>query len=195
MRSDLLQPDVTLEEHAVLIEQRLEACSRRMQPEDLRALLGNAGRELVAVTVKCLEADSASIWLMSGDRTRLIVSHVHPANDSLMNRDQPLDKGLVSLVLRSEQPICENRVYEHRDHSKLTDESLGLTTCSMIAVPCYAGGVLRGVVSCVRVKSEPSAPDPREFDSADLARMSRLSNALEQILNFRLLSGLLGLDL
>ena len=195
MRSDLLQPDTVLSEHAPLIEQRLEACSRRMRPEDLGTLLGNAGRELVAVTVRSLEADSASVWLMSADRTRLIVSHAHPTNEDLLHRDQPLDEGLVSLVLRSEQPVCENRVYEHRDHSKRTDQSLGVITCSMIAVPCYAGGALRGVVSCVRVKANESAPDPPGFDSADLARMGRLSNALEQILNFRLLSGLLGLDL
>ena len=195
MLSDLLQPDATLIEYSSTIEQRLEACSRRMQPEDLRSLLGNAGRELVRVTTKTLEADSASIWLMSSDRTRLIVSHVFPANEDLMNRDQPLDEGLVSLVLKSEQPICENQVYEHLDHSKRTDQSLGVVTCSMIAVPFYAGGVLRGVVSCVRMKDDPEAPDPPAFTSADLARMSRLAKALEQMINFRFLSGILGLDL
>ncbi len=195
MLSQLLQPDTELSEHAARIEQRLEECARRMQPEYMGELLGQTGRELISLTIRTLQADSASIWLVDAEHTRLIVSHVEPMNELMYKREQPLDKGLVSLVLGSGQAVCENRVYDNARHSKRTDEALGKITCALMAVPLYVGGTLRGVVSCVKLKNNPEDPDPDGFTAPNLGRLKRLSAAIERILNYRMLVSILGLEL
>ncbi|NNE94069.1 MAG: GAF domain-containing protein [Verrucomicrobiales bacterium] len=195
MDSQLLQPDTALSEHASLIEQRLEDCAKRLQPEDMRDLLGPASRELVSVTVGALRGDSASLWLVDADHSRLIVSHVEPMDPDMMNREQPVDEGLVGLVLGSGQAVCENKVYENTQHSKRTDAALGTITCAMIAVPFYTGGTLRGVLSCVKLKDSEDDPDPDDFTAADLNRAKRLSSGLERLLNYRMLVAILGLEL
>lgn len=193
MLSDLIQEDLNLSEHAAAFEQRLDEEAHQLSPENLGELLGPAGQELVSVTIAALPADSASIWLVDSERTRMIVSHAEPPSD-LLNRKQSLDKGLISLVLASEQSVCENQVYEHAHHSKKIDKALGTVTCAMIAVPFYVGGVLRGVLTCVRLKDSPEAPDPPGFSAANLSRVKRLSSAIEQLLNYRILTGILGLE-
>ena len=195
MNSHWLQPVPALAEHTAEIEIHLERCAVNLQPEDLREMLGKAGREMVAVTVAALKVDSASIWLADRGRTRLIVSHVYPKDEALMNRAKPIGEGLVSLVLQSEQPLCENQVYSNAAHSRQTDEALGKVTCAMLAVPLHAGGEVCGVLSCVRMKDSADAPDPPSFSSANLARMRRLSKGIEHLLNYRMLSAILGLDL
>jgi hypothetical protein len=194
MSTLLLQPDLVLSEHAAAIEQRLDDCTRRLSPEDLEGLLGDAGRELVAVTIAALAADSASIWLVDAERTRMIVSHTEPRGD-LLGWEQPLEEGLISLVFASEQSICENQVYEHVQHSKRIDNALDKVTCAMIAVPFYVGGHLRGVLTCVRLKDSIEEPDPDGFTAADLGRVRRLSMAIERLLNYRILTALLGLEI
>jgi hypothetical protein len=193
MPSDLLQPDLNLSEHAALIEQRLDESASRLSPENLGELLGPSGREMASVTIAALPADSSSIWLVDAERTRLIVSHAEPPSD-IINQEQSLNEGIVSLVLGSEQAICENRVYEHAQHSKQIDAALGTVTCAMIAVPFYVGGALRGVLSCVRLKASAEAPDPPAFTAANLSRVKRLSSAIEQLLNYRIVAGILGLE-
>ena len=195
MLSQLLQPDTELSEHSLRIEQRLEECARRLQPEDMGELLGQTGRELISLTVTALGADSASIWQVDADHTRLIVSHVEPMNELMYKREQPLDKGLVTLVLGSGQAICENKVYANERHSKRTDEALGKITCALMAVPLYAGGSLRGVVSCVKMKDSIDDPDPEGFSAPNLGRLKRLSSAIERIVNYRMLVSILGLEL
>ena len=125
----------------------------------------------------------------------MIVSHTEPPSELLLNQEQSLDKGLVGLVLASEQSISENRVYENARHAKDIDSKLGKVTCAMIAVPFYVGGVLRGVLSCVKLKDSPDAPDPSGFSAANLSRVKRLSLAIEQILNYRIITGILDLEL
>ncbi len=195
MISQWLQPDPALSEHSTLIEKQLERCAGNLQPENLRELLGKAGREMVSVTVAAMQADSASIWLVDPEKTRLIVSHVSPIENNILHHSQPLDEGLVSLVVQSEQPICENEVYTNTGHSKKIDSVLSSVTSSMVAVPLYAAGDVRGVFSCVRIKDSMEAPDPPRFSSADLGRLRRLANGIEHILNYRMLSVILDLDL
>ena len=194
MSLDLIQPDPVLSEHAAALEKRLDETARQLSPENLGTLLGVSSRELVSVTISALPADSASIWLIDADHTHLIVSHTAPHSDALLDREQPLNEGLISLVLASEQSICENQVYEHAQHSKQVDSALGIVTCAMIAVPFYVGGNLRGVLSCVRLKDTPDAEDPPGFTAANLGRVERLSTAIERLLNYRILTACLGLE-
>lgn len=192
--SDSIQPDPVLSRNSATIEQRLAEVASELTAEDLEQLLGAAGREMASVTIAALQADSASIWLVDSGRTKLVVSHTEPNND-LLEREQPLNEGLISLVLGSEQSICENQVYQHAQHSKRIDSELSQITCSMIATPFYAGGELRGVLSCVKLKNSPDAPDPPGFSAANLSRITRLSTTLERLLNYRILTRILDLEI
>ncbi|MFT5471482.1 MAG: hypothetical protein ACI8UO_006616 [Verrucomicrobiales bacterium] len=189
-----IQPDPVLAQHSAAIEQRLVEAVNGLTTEDLEQLLGAVGREMVSVTIAALQADSASIWLADAARTKLVVCHSEP-NNGLLEREQPLNEGLISLVLGSEKSICQNQVYKNAQHSKRIDSELAQITCSMIAAPFYAGGQLRGVLSCVKLKDSLEAPDPPIFTAANLSRITRLSSAMERLLNYRILTRILDLEI
>lgn len=191
---DSIQPDPVLSQQSYTIEQRVGEAARSLTIDELDALLGVVGREMVSVTNLALEATSASIWLTDEERTKMVVSHSEPVSD-IIGREQPIDEGFVSLVFASEQAICENQVYEQAQHSKRIDAELGQVTCSMIATPFYLAGQLRGVLSCVKLKDSTDAPDPPPFTAANLNRVKRLATALERMLNFRILTRVLDLEL
>ena len=60
---------------------------------------------------------------------------------------QPLNRGIVSTVLASEQAFIENEVYKNARHDDKLNESLAQTTFAMIVVPFYFLNECRGVVS------------------------------------------------
>ena len=65
----------------------------------------------------------------------------------------------------------------------------------MIVTPFYMCGALRGVISTVQIKDSEDAPDPPGFSASNLNRMRRLSTVLERLVNYRLLTRLLDLEL
>lgn len=166
---------------------------RTLQPDELNQFIGMAGREVFMLFSESVGADGISIWLVDQEKTKLEVSYSEP-NPDFVGWEQPLNEGLISLVLASEQPLCENLVYQNKQHSKRTDEALGQVTCSMIAVPFYLGGEAAGVLSCVQLKESPDAPDPVGFTAKHLNRISRLSTTMERLINYRVLNSILGLE-
>jgi hypothetical protein len=151
-------------------------------------------RDFYAGGMQRVHADSGAIWILDRDSSRLVVAHTHPVEE-LMGMEQPLDEGLISLVIASEQGICENQVYKNAQHSKAIDAQVGRVTCGMIAVPLYFGGVLRGVISGVRWKTDPDHPDPAGFTAGDLGKFKLLSLAYERMINFQLVRIILDLHL
>jgi len=152
-----------------------------------------AGREVFMLFSESVGADGISIWLVDPGKTKLVVSYSEP-DPKLIGWEQPLNEGLISLVLASEQPLCENLVYQNKQHSKRTDEAMDQITCSMIAVPFYLAGTAVGVLSCVQLKDAPEAPDPVGFTAKHLNRISRLSTTMERLINYRVLNSILGLE-
>lgn len=190
----MTSPDPDLAENAALIERQLEAATKSLGPGDLDKLLGRVGREIFQLFSRSAEADSFSVWLVDPDQTKLVVSYSEP-DPKLLGWEQPLNEGLISLVLASEQALCENLVYQNAQHSKRTDEAMNQVTCSMIAVPFYLGGELRGVLSCVQLKDSPDSPDPPGFTGVHLNRITRLSTLLGRLANYRALTEILGLEI
>lgn len=163
-------------------------------PDDFRGLLGDPGRAMQRSIMDSVGADSTSIWLADIEENNLIVTHTAP-DESLLGWSQPLNKGLTSLAFASEQCLCENEVYQNTQHSKGVDEALKQVTYALIATPFYFGGSLQGVISCVQLKNNAAAPDPKGFSARDLNRVRRLSKGLERLVNYRLLTTLLDLEL
>jgi len=190
----VIAPDPEFSGQSALLERRLEHAARSLEAEDLDSLLGKIGREMFVLYSEAVGADSMSIWLLDPGKTKLVVAYTEP-DPAFVGWEQPLNEGLISLVVASEQALCENLVYQHTQHSKRADKAMDQITCSMIAVPFYLAGDLIGAVSCVQLKQSPGDPDPDGFTGRHLNRISRLSAALERMINYRLLVSLLDLEL
>ncbi len=178
--------DAALSENGAQVEARLTDYACRLTIDDLQGLMDPVNRDLFERAMEEIAADSGTIWLVDEGRTRMTVGYSHRTPD-LFAKELPLDEGLISLVMASEQAICENKVYEHAEHSKRIDNEIGMITCGMIAAPFYLGGSLRGVLSCVQWKKMAEDPDPPGFSAVHLRKVQRLSTVLERLLNYQLL--------
>ena len=178
-------PDTSLSESGPDLEARLAEYAAQMTIDDLQGLMDPVNRDLFERVMREISAESGTIWVVDEERTKMTVGYSHRTPD-LFAKELPLDEGLISLVLASEQATCENRVYEHAEHSKRIDEEIGRITCAMIAVPFYLGGTIRGVLSCVQWKDAASDPDPPGFSAVHIGKVQRLSTVLERLLNYQL---------
>ena len=177
------------------LEQRLEEIVTTLTPESFTALYqkDRVIRDAARLVARGIEADSLCFWIMNPDRSELVVSHSEP-DDQMMGRELPIGEGMISLVLASEQALCENAVYESERHSSRFDNELGIITCAMIAVPFYLDGHLIGILSCIRQKSEPTDPDPPGFSAAHLNAMQHLARTTERQIKYLMLLRLTGLE-
>jgi hypothetical protein len=142
-------------------------------------------------------AHEGTIWLTDADGEHLVpaVNTGGHAAQLVGKFKQPLGKGIISMVYASEQPYCENDVYQSEQHDGTLNESLGLVTCALMAVPFYFASALRGVVSCVQLKQlDSEEPDPAGFSGLATSRLAETATLLERLVNHRLYSLCLGLE-
>lgn len=190
----MITTDLELTEYAPTIERKLARAAESITPEAFKSTLGDPGKSMLRAIMESVKGDSTSIWLADIAENNLIVTHSTP-NEELVGLSIPISEGLTSLVYASEQSICENNVYQNANHSKHVDDTVGQITSSMIATPFYFGGALQGVVSCVQIKESEDAPDPKGFSARDLGRIRRLSTVIERLVNYKLLTQLIGIEL
>lgn len=190
----MITPDPQLSEHAPAIERALARAAAGIAPEDFRGLIGDPGQTTLRMVMESLAADSISVWIADLEEENLIVTHSEP-DPAFIGWHQPLSEGLTSLAYASEQPLCENQVYLNAKHSKRVDEAMKQVTAALIATPFYFGGKVQGVISCVQLKPSHDAPDPSGFTARGLNRVRRLSTVLERLVNYRLLTQILSLEI
>lgn len=142
-------------------------------------------------------AHEGTVWLVdaageflepafnSGPQTRQIVGHFK----------QPLGSGLISMVFATEQPFIENEVSQNAQQSKLLDSKLNVQTQALMAVPFHFLNACRGVVSCVQLRTpRVGAFNPPGFQSANLASVQLATALLARLIEYRLLSQIVGWD-
>ena len=89
-------------------------------------------------TFERVSADEGSIWLLDEEKQHLVVAfNSGPNADQIVGFKQPLNKGIISLVVASEQAFIESNVYKDAKYSADLDNKLHNTTYAMIAVPLY----------------------------------------------------------
>jgi len=127
----------------------------------------------VGAVFPTIGADEGTLWLLDEEKEELVpVWNSGPHAEEFVGKHrQPLSAGLISVVCLTEQALCENEVYRHAGQDPTLDRRLGVLTCSMMAVPLRAGGELRGVVSCVKLKKRTGDPDPSGFSQSDLGAL------------------------
>ncbi len=179
------------------VQTRLRAAASMACNESFRSLLDPGIIGLLATTFRNVGAHEGTVWLINaqqnalvprfntGDRAREFVGRFH----------QPLTSGLVSLVFHTEQPLSENGVYQSARHDKTLDLQLGLDTCAMIAVPMIFCGELRGVLSCVQIKTAGAAePDPPGFTEENQREVLQIAGAIGRLIEGKLLRLCIGLE-
>jgi transcriptional regulator with GAF, ATPase, and Fis domain len=141
-----------------------------------------------------IDAHEGTVWLLDPTRTFLMPRfNTGPNSSEFVGRfRQSLRSGMISMVVATEQPICENDVQKNQQQDKTLDRQLGLLTCAMIAVPFYFTGEMRGVVSAVRLKAAGAADEPAGFRLEDLEALQLTTTVLTRMIEYRLLSLVLG---
>jgi hypothetical protein len=141
-------------------------------------------------------AHEGTVWLLDATQSWLVPRFNNGPNASnfVGNFRQSLHTGMISMVVVTEQPICENEVHKNAQQDPTLDRKLGLVTCSMLAVPFYFSGELRGVISAVRLKSAGAdVPDPVGFSLENLRALQLTADVLERLIEYELITLSLGL--
>ena len=178
-----------------VLAERFEKIGSSLGPEQFAGLLDPLMRQVLEAGFAEAGAQEGTIWLLDASGEFLVPAHnTGPRAAELVGKfKQPLNAGLICMVFASEQPFLENEVWRNQKQSKLVDTLLHQQTSAMIAVPFYLAGACRGVVSCVQLKNSSSGgSEPTGFQPSHLAIVQRATALLSQLIEFQLLSRLVG---
>jgi hypothetical protein len=148
-----------------------------------------------------VSADEGSIWLLDEEKQHLVVAfNSGPNADKIVGFKQPLNKGIISLVVASERAFIESNVYKNAKYSAALDEKLHNTTYAMIAVPLYFLNQVRGVISCVQLfdilvqqgEPVPAGKTPPGFKPEHLLAIQTASAVIKDLIDYRLLGTAVG---
>src|SRR5207302_2607880 len=189
-----LLPDPAFAELKGALSERLERMALAIGPRQFDGFLDPLMRQTLERGFLEAQADEGTVWLLDETAEHLVPAfNTGPDATRLVGTfKQPLNSGLICMVLASEQPFLENEVQKNAAQSKLLDSRLKVQTHAMIAVPFYFVHACRGVVSCVQLKRAASDRDPPGFRPEDLVSVQRSATLLSQLIEFRLLSRAVG---
>lgn len=142
-------------------------------------------------------AHEGTVWLLDHARTNLVPRFNNGPNSATFvgSYRQSLRAGMISMVVATEQPICENEVHRNQQQDRTLDRKLGKMTCSMIAVPFYFVGEVRGVISAVQLKNFGAGdPDPGGFSPDDLRSLQLTASVLSRLIEHELITLSIGLE-
>lgn len=188
-------PDPRFADWQCALDERLAAASRTIVAANFAAFLDPVMQETLRGGLRRAGTDEGTVWLIDEARENLAAcfNSGPRAGEIVGVFRQPLRTGMISLVVASGQPLCENHVTQNARQDRTLDQKLGLVTCAMLAVPFYFSGQLRGVISGVRLKAaESTAPDPPGFLPEDLGALHLAATLLTRLIDYRLLTLTLG---
>lgn len=154
-------------------------------------------RSLLVAGLECVGAHEGTVWLLDHSRTHLVPRfNTGPHAAAFVGSfRQSLRAGMISMVVATEQPICENEVHKNQRQDRTLDQKLGLVTCSMLAVPLYFASEVRGVISAVRLKRADSTDaDPPGFSPEDLRGLQLTASVLSRLIEHELIALAIGME-
>ncbi len=164
--------------------------------ENFDELLDPLARSFLLDAFAQAGADEGTVWLLDSDRRELLpVFNSGPrAAEFVGSFRQSLRSGMISMVVATEQPICENEVHLNQQQDPALDRRLNLQTQAMVAAPFYYAGELRGVVSAVQLRDPAMGRgDAEGFGYEDLRAIHRSAAILGVMLEHRLVTSFLAL--
>ena len=175
----------------------------------MRELAGRAGtdafdeffdspmRALVENCFHQIGAHEGTVWLLDEARSYLIPRfNTGPNAASFVGRfRQSVRAGMISMIVSTELPLCENEVSKNKQQDKSLDQKLGLQTCAMLATPLYFAGELRGVISAVQLRAPiAGGAEPPGFSPQHLETLQLTASLLGRLIEQKLLSLSIGLE-
>ena len=190
-----LLPSPEFERLYPLLSERLMRTASALNGENFGSYLDSTMREMLGRAFQNVGADEGAVWLLDTERGELVICHAWGTRaEQVLGFRLQTTSGIVSMVLATEQPFCENKVYTNRLQARALDEKLGVLTCSMLAAPLIFAKGLRGVVSCIRVKSTADDPDPPDFPPGALNEIQFSAHLLGKLIEFEIVSVITGWD-
>jgi hypothetical protein len=158
--------------------------------EQFAEFCDSAMTSLLRREITSAHADEGTLWLLDPGREFLIPRFNSGENAARFINDyrQSIREGMISMVVATEQPICENEVQASEQQDKTLDKRLGLQTCAMLAVPLYYFGELRGVFSAVQLTPAGArSTETRGFSIDDLTTLQGSATVVCRLIEHRLL--------
>ncbi len=189
-------PDSRLSAVRGIVSTRMEEAAQELADGAFDEFFDGTMRSAFIEGLTHVDADEGTLWLIDSTQNFLVPQFNNGPNAATFvgRFRQSLQTGMISMVVATEQPICENEVHKNAQQDPTLDRKLGLVTCSMLAVPFYFSGELRGVISAVRLKqAESTGPDPAGFSPDDLRVLQLVADILERLVEHELLTLSLGL--
>ena len=189
-------PDVRLSAVRGIVATRMEETAKQLADGAFDEFFNGTMRAAFMEGLEQAHADEGTVWLVDPTQNWLVPRFNNGPNAAnfVGHFRQSLRTGMISMVVASEQPICENEVHKNAQQDPTLDRKLGLVTCSMLAVPLYFAGELRGVISAVRVKpANATAPDPVGFSPDNLRALQLTADILERLVEHELFTLSFGL--
>lgn len=177
-----------------VVEARVKMAAQVVGETAFEEFFDGTMRTHLVKAIAAAQAHEGSVWLLDETRSCLVPrfnSGPHAASFVGSFR-QDLRSGMISMVVATEQPICENQVHQNQQQDPALDRQLQLLTCAMLAVPFYFAGELRGVISAVQLKESADAPEPPGFTAENLDTLQLGAEVLSRMVEHQLLSLALG---
>jgi hypothetical protein len=172
------------------LEERVRLSASILSGGTFTDFLDPVMRETIAAAFRSAGGDEGTVWLLDEGREHLVAAfNSGPNADAFVGKfRQSLQAGMISLVCASEQPLCENEVFNSSRQDKTLDHRLGLRTCSMVAVPLYFARELRGVISCVQLRRVDELESTPGFTMASVAALQLSAGVLSRLIDHRLVA-------
>lgn len=175
------------------------------QPE---AFIDRTLARLLTGAMREAGADEGTVWLASGQELVPIWNNGPDATAFVGSFRLPASEGITGMVFTTGLSACESEVCFQKRQNRMLDESLGVATWAMLAVPLKFLGEVRGVITAVRlVRIGTDAPIPRSreewpsqlaipaaFTLDSLSGIEHIASVVGQLLEHRLKSWALNED-
>ena len=196
MKAPRLAKSASAQLIALSPKRQLEDLVAVISPDQIRDLVDPLLADILARIFLEARADEGTLWLIDHSRNELSPIWNNGPNAARFagHITQSLGSGLISMVATTEQPFLENQVRKNLHQDRTIDETLGLRTESLIAVPLHFLRRCRGVLSCVQLGDRTSRKRcaARGFSIADLEVVQHGSALVTCLFEHRLFSQVLG---
>lgn len=159
--------------------------------DSFESYFDKVAQEVIEQGLSNAGADEGTLWLLDSTSEYLVPVYNSGPNaaDFVGNFRQSLSSGMISMVVATEQPICENDVHRNNRQDRTLDTKLGVQTRAMIATPVYFAGALRGVISAVQLERENADQDQPArpgFRWEQLQSLQRTAALLARLIEHRI---------
>lgn len=183
------------------LQEHLAKIGNAISPGNFLSICDEMLVKFLTDTFERVSADEGSIWLLDEEKRHLVVAfNSGPNADKIVGFKQALNKGIISLVVATEQGFIESNVYKDAKYSADLDKKLHSTTYAMIAVPLYFLKQVRGVISCVQLfdvlvqegEPVPAGKTPQGFKPEHLIAVQAAAAVIRELIDYRLLGTAVG---